>query len=209
MSHGPFRRWLRWLPEHPEIGTESAVMAIDEAVGRAMEEDDERGGRGKWAGLLGFSQGAKVVGSLMLREQMRRDRGLVGDEGSGWKFAVLMAGSGPLVQLELGTRVKELSDAGALNVVEDREALEEEEVLTEFRRREGLTLRLPSVHVHGLSDPGLQRHRRLLWDWCEVGSARLVEWSGSHRVPIKRGDVESIVEKVLAVARETDSLRRN
>ena len=37
-------------------------------------------------------------------------------------------------------------------------------------------LRTPTVHVHGMADPGLHLHRRLLEQYCEEGSATLVEW---------------------------------
>ena len=58
-----------------------------------MSRDDEEGGRGEWIGLVGFSQGAKVVASLLLREQVLT---MEGKSGQGWRFAVLMAGRGTI-----------------------------------------------------------------------------------------------------------------
>lgn len=72
---GPFRRWLRWLPTHPEIATKTAVEKIEGAVEAAMIEDDAKGATGEWVGILGFSQGAKVAGSLLLRQQGRWGEG--------------------------------------------------------------------------------------------------------------------------------------
>jgi hypothetical protein len=69
------------------------------------------------------------------------------------------------------------------------------------------TLTLPTIHVHGTKDPGLPLHRELLEYGCEEGSARVVEWEGEHRVPIRSGDVLAVVEEVLGVAREVGVLR--
>lgn len=59
-SYAPFRRWLRWLPEHPAIDEESCIEEIGYAMRTAMEDDDREGGTGEWVGLVGFSQGAKL-----------------------------------------------------------------------------------------------------------------------------------------------------
>jgi hypothetical protein len=68
-------------------------------------------------------------------------------------------------------------------------------------------LKLPTVHVHGMRDPGLELHRQLLEHYCDIGSVRLVEWDGDHRVPIKSKDVAAVVKQILAVAQETGVLR--
>jgi hypothetical protein len=61
-------------------------------------------------------------------------------------------------------------------------------------------LRIPTIHVHGMADPGLHLHQRLLNEYCEKGTATLVEWEGAHRVPIKSPDVEPIMQAVYDVA---------
>jgi hypothetical protein len=68
---------------------------------------------------------------------------------------------------------------------------------------EEAVLRKPTIHVHGLQDPGMDLHQRLLNDYCERGSARLFEWDGPHRVPIKSQDVEPIMEALYDVAEQT------
>ena len=200
---GPFRGWLRWLDVHPPVERETAVTEIEAAVERAVVEDDEDGGFGDWVGILGFSQGAKVAGSLLLRQQMRWDRG-EGD-GSGllartrFEFAILMAGSAPFVWLEKeGDCPLGLDDAGQLSrrgVTAGEEGIVKENVL-----------RLPTVHVHGLRDPGIGFHRQLLDLCCDQSTARLVEWDGEHRVPIKKNVVAAIVKQILEVADVTHAL---
>ncbi|PKS05616.1 hypothetical protein jhhlp_008134 [Lomentospora prolificans] len=56
-DYGPFRRWLRWQPDQPEIDAATAAGQIRYQIDLAMEEDDQRGATGPWVGLLGFSQG--------------------------------------------------------------------------------------------------------------------------------------------------------
>lgn len=67
----------------------------------------------------------------------------------------------------------------------------------------------PTLHVHGLKDPGLNLHRMMLERWCvrhadsdAIGGARLLEWDGEHRIAIKRRDVESIVEAICKMPME-------
>ncbi|KAI5287379.1 hypothetical protein KEM52_001614 [Ascosphaera acerosa] len=117
----PFRRWLRWLPEHPEVAPEEAVAAINRAIARAVAEDDAAGASGECVGLLGFSQGATVAASVLLRqqrrEQARREQqqqqqqqqregeqveAEAGLKDLRFRFAVLFAGRAPLVQLASG-----------------------------------------------------------------------------------------------------------
>ena len=156
-----------------------------------MMEDNAKGATGEWVGILGFSQGAKVAGSLLLRQEGRAGRG----ESSRvrFRFAVLMAGSDPLVSLMPDGRVEPgLGDAAQMmGVSSPWKGMRGEHVL-----------RLPTIHVHGTRDPGLVLHRQLLEQYCEAGSAKLVEWDGNHRIPIKKKDVAAVVDQIRDVARE-------
>ena len=63
-------------------------------------------------------------------------------------------------------------------------------------------LKLPTIHVHGLNDAGLHLHRRLRDQYCDPEGVTLVEWDGSHRVPLKKTDVDMICAEIYRVARE-------
>jgi hypothetical protein len=209
-SHAPFRRWLRWLSSHPKIDDESAIEEISYSIRSAMAEDDRKGGTGEWVGLIGFSQGAKVAGSILLEQQVREDAmglgkgiGVCGVEGVRWKFGVLMAGRAPLTALNLELQAenvdnRELNGAGSTN---DTYEFTEDGGRGWVDVPENCMIRAPTVHVHGLKDEGLELHRRLLREYCEMGSARLVEWDGDHRVPIKMKDVERVASAMLDAAR--------
>jgi len=164
---GPFRAWLP-LP----TAKAADVDKIDKCIAAAMAADDRAGARGSWVGLLGFSQGARVAASLLLREQLHKQR--LKSLGSGYRFAVLLAGRGPLMDMSAG---------------DDNIRLESE------------LLQLPTIHVHGLRDLGIDMHRELL-RCCLRSSAKLVEWDGEHRVPITTKDVGAVVAEIRAVVAE-------
>lgn len=188
---GPFRRWFRWLPEHPAIAADEALAAIEACLRTAMERDE---GDGEWVGVLGFSQGAKVAASLLYRSQVRRGWGV--RDGLDWRFGVLMAGRGPLVSLERGGGGRGLDGAGDLTIgreVGDRVGGGGEDVV----------LRVPTLHVHGKIDTGILFHKELEKRWCESENVRVVEWEGGHRVPIVKTVVEEIVKRILEMARDS------
>jgi hypothetical protein len=196
---------VRWLPEHAEIDAETCIEEIGYAIRTAMEDDDRAGGRGEWVGLMGFSQGAGLSASLLLEQQAREELskregrkdigvGPTGIKGLNWRFGILLAGRAPLSNLnpELLTSralasVADASEGFQFCDVEDDEAI----------------LKKKTLHVHGLADPGLQRHRLLLNDYCEEESATLVEWDGAHRVPLKSKDVNRVMEAVYDIAEKT------
>ncbi|KAH9878971.1 hypothetical protein J1614_002406 [Plenodomus biglobosus] len=200
-SYAPFRRWLRWLPEHPEIGTGSCIEEIGDSLRAAMEEDDRLGGTGEWVGLMGFSQGAKLSASLLVEQQAREEEarktgeavqpGLIGSPDPNWRFGILLAGRAPLsnlnpnlLQSEALVNASDLSEGFQFSTVVDVHA----------------KLRKPTLHVHGMADPGLHLHRRLLHEYCEDGTATLVEWEGAHRIPLKSNDVERVVKAIYDTA---------
>ena len=188
---GPFQRWLRWREDQPEIEAAAAVLQIEMSLEAAMQADNEKGATGPWVGLLGFSQGAKMCASLLFRQQVRAEKLGKHCAGSNFRFAVLMAGRGPLVSLDPALiMTPSLVDAAHLGF----------QVFIDRNRTDHL-LRLPTIHVHGLRDQGLLLHQQLKEQYCERGSTRLIEWKGAHRVPIDSKVVDTIVEEIIIVAR--------
>lgn len=192
---GPFKAWFPpgyavGSPQDGPVPISSSPVAskivldsIEQSIQAAMDESNRAGGRGPWIGLLGFSQGAKMAASLLLRQQndMHMNQCKRVSEAD-YRFAILIAGRAPLVELCLQN---EFSSPGF--DVGDY----------------GTALHLPTIHVHGLKDPGISLHRDLLNNGCEYGSARLVEWDGEHRVPIRTPDVMAVVDATLDIARDT------
>lgn len=193
-DHGPFRRWLRWLRTQPAVDAATGASEIAYTLRRAMQDDDEAGGTGPWVGLLGFSQGATTAASwAWTQQQLTRRFGA--DEalktmGTRWQFVVLLAGRAPLVVLDerlpKPVGCTDPSEAG-----EDYEGLPADVTGGEH------VLDLPTLHVHGLLDPGLEYHRTMHRRFCNPDMTRLVEWDGHHRVPIKSADVDAVVTEII------------
>lgn len=192
---GPFRRWLRWRPEHPLASPFEIIRAIDDGLEGAMACDDATGATGEWVALLGFSQGAKVSASVLYRQQIRGDM----HPGPHFRFAILLAGRAPLIALdpEMETST-DLPDASQITDLPDH------------RQKASYaptpTLHIPSLHVHGLRDSGVELHRQLYEHCCEPDSRRCIQWDGDHRVPLKATDVARVVSQIRQLAAETRAL---
>ncbi|KAH7355892.1 serine hydrolase FSH [Pyrenochaeta sp. MPI-SDFR-AT-0127] len=192
---GPFKRWLRWLPEHPWTPPDTIVTKLDYQLAEAMQHDNKCGGTGKWVALLGFSQGAKVAASLLYRQQVREEVMGKHNAGSSFQFGILMAGRSPLISLDPGSNLTpalpnaaEITDSPELN------------------KREydgGHILRIPTLHVHGLRDMGLHLHQQLFEDFCDPACRRLVVWDGAHRLPLKLNEVSPVVHQIRELAKQS------
>jgi hypothetical protein len=203
-SYSPFRRWLRWMPTHPEIDAESCIDEIGYAIRTVMEDDDRAGATGEWIGLMGFSQGAKLSASLLLEQQARENAtrrsgkdagpGFIGVPGLNWRFGVLLAGRAPLSNFNPDI-MKSQALVGAGDLSEGFQFCKEVD-------KEAI-LHKPTLHVHGMADAGLHLHRILLDEYCEHGTAALLEWEGAHRIPIKSKDVDRVVDAIYDLAEST------
>lgn len=194
---GPFKRWvLTTAPNAVEQRPAETWQGIEKALGDAMDADDALGATGEWVAVLGFSQGAKIAASLLLRQQeapeklgrLDRRTGRNLSAAPGFRFGVLMAGRGPLLA-PVPEKACWLDDG--------------ERFYYEANAKAGRVLRVPTVHVHGMHDPGLGYHQILLEEWCEPSSTVLLEWEGDHRLPIKTGDVSMVCGKIREFAAKT------
>lgn len=193
---GPFKRWLRFGAMHPDITPEAAVARLDQSIEATMADDDEAGGSGPWVALLGFSQGAKMCASLLYRQQSRMAEG-ARVQWPVFRFGVLIAGRGPPVSLE-----PEKEGNATLPTAAEFSSTKEREP------RAGHILTIPTIHMHGLKDPGLEEHRKLYEEYCAPESRSFLEWDAGHRLPVRPEDVTPLVEEIRRVARETAPARR-
>ncbi|KAG6359885.1 hypothetical protein INS49_010938 [Diaporthe citri] len=197
---GPFRTWLPWAGAQDVNKEKTAVItAIEDSLQLAIDDDDVKGATGPWVGLLGFSQGAKLSASLLFELQLRRNREKVQEDIQSkgcyqdWRFAVLLHGIAPLVALSEEGKGEGMQKADQILGLFSEG----------FKFRDGKVEKLvtiPTIHVHGLLDPGLHLGRKLRELYCEESSATLIEWGGDHRVPVKTVDVQRIVQAIQDVA---------
>ncbi|KAJ5247218.1 citrinin biosynthesis oxidoreductase protein [Penicillium chermesinum] len=157
---GPFKSWWRPAAGQPfgaAYELRDSLEAFQGAVGDALDEDDKLGGTGEYVGVLGFSQGANAAASVLLQQQNHNLFGTANGQATAqkvnYRFAVLMAGRGPPVDLRVGVPAE-------------------------------AKLALMTVHVHGVLDPGLERHRELLEEWCEGGDDEVGGVGGRSSVAI-------------------------
>ncbi|GLI79439.1 hypothetical protein PoHVEF18_007774 [Penicillium ochrochloron] len=92
-----------------------------------------------------------------------------------FRFGILLAGSAPLATLD-----------------------------PDYDLYPGPALSIPTIHMHGLHDPGLHRHRQL-YASCRRDTAKLLEWDGHHRLPIKTKDLLPLAQQIRELAEDTDA----
>ena len=208
-NHGPFKAWLRITSSDATHEPSHVIERINSSIEAAMHADTQAGATGEWIALLGFSQGAKLAASILYAQQVLKQR-YVGVDSAIWpnfRFAVLMAGRGPLVWLLLENYRHIASNfdicAGLVDVTTPSVGVKEPDIPVDS---DAHILRIPTVHIHGLQDPGLRLHRALLNNYFDQELVRVVEWEGAHRVPLKRKDVDAVVQEIYALARATGVL---
>lgn len=181
---GPFRSWLP-----PDLGvgprkgqgvesiyedpTDSSLVIdkIHQSLIEAMESDDQAGMTGPWVGILGFSQGAKIAASLLLRQQNISQRPPLIPLFS---FGILIAGTGPLVWLG---------------------SMESKPMLTKSSFEP--VLGILTIHVYGSDDSLIPSSAAHLYHFCSPQSRKLLIWDGDHVMPTRSKDVLPIVEMVI------------
>ncbi|GIK04409.1 hypothetical protein Aspvir_008492 [Aspergillus viridinutans] len=189
-DHGPFKAWLRVQPTDPVLNEYQIVDGIKDSISAAQQADDKRGASGEWVGLLGFSQGAHLAASILANQQILHNAA-----DPVYRFAILLAGRGPLRWLNPDLPMP----PGFIDAAQCTTGQE----LVDNMEYKDCRVRIPTVHVHGMADPNLGLHRRLLYEYCDWRCATLVEWDGDHRVPFKAKDVMSVVQEIINVAQRT------
>ncbi|KOS22904.1 hypothetical protein ESCO_003361 [Escovopsis weberi] len=211
-EYGPFFRWLRWKPDHDDIPAALASRRIVDCCRRAMDADP---GSGPWVAILGFSQGAKIAASLLWAQEHQPPEARPLPDAD-FRFGVLMAGSAPVVVLDTRDDGAEsprarvvpphMVDAAHLSLSVPPIPDGASDPWPASNKHGEHLLSIPTLHVHGLQDPGIDKHRLLFEKYCAEGTARLVQWDGNHRLPIKTHDVALVVGELMQVAVETGVL---
>lgn len=184
---GPFKRWVVTAePNGVERQPRETWTAVQTVLGHVMDYDDALGATGEFVAVLGFSQGAKIAASLLLMQQEKPQfLGRLRRSDAGFRFGVCLNGRGPLLPTD-----PEASWVG-------------ERFDHDTNRANNRLLRIPTIHVHGLQDPGLGYHQVMLEDWCDSASTTLYEWDGNHRLPIKTVDVKPLADHIMRLAKQT------
>lgn len=94
----PFYRWVSWRFKVGSATVEQTPMdeveVIDGIILKAMEEN---GGRDKFVGVMGFSQGARMAAGMLLRQQLEIKE--YGFSKWNFQFGVIIGGPFPPISL--------------------------------------------------------------------------------------------------------------
>lgn len=95
----PYRTWFLKQEDGTELEDGSGYGdPSDDGIERVWEMMRAKGKGGDWVGAMGFSQGTRVVGGLLLDQQRRKEAGLSFGKEMVLKFGVLcMGGAAPMV----------------------------------------------------------------------------------------------------------------
>lgn len=200
---------------------EAVLAEVEYQMQSAMAESDRAGFTGEWVGLLGFSQGARVSGSILFDRQLHlekaaQDRGVdlssrriraeletqtPGFAGGNWKFGVLIAGRGPFIEMsELGAESDLTQPAGDMMDFSGDMMASNPKMPGED---EAQKLKAPTLHIHGLKDPAQKGMRQWYESQfakgkCGTGKgAELIEWGGNHRLPFKSSDMGPMLDAII------------
>ncbi|KAL2833066.1 serine hydrolase FSH [Aspergillus pseudoustus] len=157
---GPFFRWH--CDENAAAGFDVGIDEIkrERAMTRQLLLDTMRlYGSRNIVGVMGFSQGTRVATAICLDEVL----------GRGIRFAIIIAGTFPILSVDEEGQCKEL------------------------------WLGHPSVHVQGSRDPWQPESIRLLKTYYDAAQAVVVKFDGAHQVPTEQGVVDEIAKAVLSV----------
>jgi predicted esterase len=99
-EYQPYRSWFTTAENGVErsdgSGFESDGMMEEDGIDRVWDLMSQSGGN--WVAAMGFSQGSRIVGGLLLDQQRRKEAGLFRAGDIELKFGVLcMGGGAPMV----------------------------------------------------------------------------------------------------------------
>jgi pimeloyl-ACP methyl ester carboxylesterase len=168
------RRSRKPLARRIDLGKEE--KEANEGLERALLEIGEYDA--PFVGVMGFSQGAGMAASLLLRAQQARDRG----EESYWstlQFGILLNGTADCLEWQAHRSTQELKED---------------------------LIRIPTVQVHGLVDPWLSNGRMMLDCFFERDSLRLIEFNGGHHLIPDEDGTRKLAEAIREVSDGTSKV---
>ncbi|KAL2812174.1 serine hydrolase FSH [Aspergillus granulosus] len=202
-GYGPYKSWFDPETNAEDGGgfDEKGSDGISRVWGLMEERLKQRGGGAEWVGVMGFSQGSRVVGGLLL-DQQRRERYKDGPGAAGGiklKFGVCCMGGGAPMEGEVGfsefffehlfiscmSIYPELTGRGA--------ELENPDTV----------VRIPTLHLHGLKDEFLPLGRDQLAKYYDPETAKLYEINYHHAMPWVKAESKELARLIQELYNKT------
>ncbi|KAL4878332.1 serine hydrolase FSH [Aspergillus karnatakaensis] len=188
-DYGPYASWFdtddRRSEEERNDGSGFDATGRDgiERVYKLMQARSGPG-KGEWVGVMGFSQGTRVAGGLLLDQQRREEvasqgeNGNVNGNGNGngvspghgfnFKFGVCCMGGGRPMESEVAYKLTNPST----------------------------TIHIPTLHMHGLKDEYLELGREQLAKYYDPATAQLYEINYHHAMPWVKAEAEELARLI-------------
>jgi hypothetical protein len=198
-NYGPFLTWFLADVDGNLINDGSGYdAAATDGIERVRKLMAEAASPADWVGVMGFSQGTRVAGGMLLDQQRRAAAGLPNEFKL--KFGVLcMGGSGPMESHVLKSMTKKIKERGLETELTRRET----DITNSASVTDNGVIRIPTLHVHGLKDSNLESGRRQLSEFYDQSSARLFEIDYHHAMPWNREDLHQFARLVKAIFQDT------
>ncbi|KAI9369565.1 serine hydrolase FSH [Aspergillus egyptiacus] len=191
-GYGPYKSWFD--PEasidqdHDRRDGSGYDVAGRDGVERVWRLMQERSGAGEWVGVMGFSQGTRMAGGLLLDQQRREKWACNGVDSNGdgeakvkaagrpkLKFGVLCMGGGAPMESEVRFKLKEPDNV----------------------------IRIPTLHMHGLKDEYLQYGREQMAKYYDPATTTLYEINYHHAMPWVRAEAEELARQIKELYQKT------
>lgn len=150
--------------ELEQTGTEE-IRTLDAIIEKVM---DDNGGPATFAGVIGFSQGARLVPGLLLR-QLFEQKTRLGGSMYKFKFGVMIGGPYPPIGVHEGVKV------------EDYELLR----------------KIPTVHAWGRDDHVIEGCKQL-HQLCEGDECFQMDFEGGHHMPLSDSEARDLCDLMMA-----------
>ena len=179
-DYAPFRTWFKARSDGSLIDDGSGYDAKGtDGVERAWKMMETRAPKEQWIGAMGFSQGTRVVGGLLLDQQRRSQK----NESNGFnlRFGILCMGGGAPMETKHD------------DFQEYKTATTDAELVT-----------IPTLHLHGLKDAILPNGRKQKDTHYSQEASTLCEIEYHHAMPWNMEDLgrfSNLIKKLLAKIR--------
>lgn len=173
---GPYYTWVKKAHGGVEPSVGERLLAMQEAIRKPVQDWQAKNPRIPIVDLLAFSEGALVAALTMWDQQMGRFPWLP-------KIEVAM--------LVCCYYTEEATDY----MKSDLRATE-----SAGGECDGLSLpliRIPTLHIQGLQDVGLEGSRRLAAMHFEEVEGRVLEFQGGHHIPNRKSDIDEAAKRFI------------
>lgn len=170
---GPFLVWIN--PKDPK-NNQAPQKSVD-IVMAAIEDQVTKTGK-HFVGLMGFSEGARMVAGIALHQQHQRleKRGQLDghEDENGFLFAICLNGTTPpLTMTPPPSPISPLLPSAPSRIT------------------------LPSIHSIGQQDPYKVASRKLATEHFDSRSAKVFEFNTGHHLPTVKGDSVKLANEII------------